>query len=80
MSMKDAMKAMHQAHQDHVKATKLDDDEYCRTCCALDKEKDNLLQMQKDKLPPSVLREKHAELAEMELKARAKNPMGMMKR
>ncbi len=80
MSLKDAMKAMYTAQQAHVKATKLDDHEYCQTCSELDQEKNTLLKMQQDKAPSSELRKKHKELTAMESSARIKYPQGVLKR
>lgn len=80
MSLKDAMKMMHEAHMDHVKKTKLEDKDFCQSCEALDKEKDVLLKMQRDKLSSSILRQKHEEIAEKEAAVLQKVPMGLLKR
>ncbi len=80
MSLKEAMKMMHEAHMDHVRKTKLEDKDFCQSCEALDKEKQVLLKMQKDKLSRSILKKKHADISEKEAALRDKMPMGLFKR
>ncbi|MFL0798770.1 MAG: hypothetical protein K6L73_14910 [Cellvibrionaceae bacterium] len=80
MSLKEAMKLMHEAHMDHVQKTKLEDKDFCQSCEALDKEKQMLLAMQKNNVPRTTLNQKHVEIAEKETLMREKMPMGLMKR